>query len=86
MYFPAWYLGTFPDRRVILASYNADFAAEWGMKVRDLLEEVGEEFFGIRVRADRRAIDSTGGSSATTAGCRPAASAARSPAAAPTCS
>jgi predicted phage terminase large subunit-like protein len=60
MYFPAWYLGTFPDRRVILASYNAEFAAEWGMKVRDLLEQVGEEFFGIRVRADRRAIDNWG--------------------------
>jgi predicted phage terminase large subunit-like protein len=60
MYFPAWYLGTFPDRRVILASYNAEFAAEWGMKVRDLLEQVGEEFFGIRVRQDRRASDNWG--------------------------
>ena len=28
-YFPAWYLGTFPDHNVILASYEADFAAEW---------------------------------------------------------
>jgi predicted phage terminase large subunit-like protein len=66
MYFPAWYLGTFPDRRVILASYNADFAAEWGQKVRDLLEleqdgeRIGEKFFGIRVRQDRRASDNWG--------------------------
>lgn len=59
-WFPAWYLGTFPDRRVILASYNADFAAEWGQKVRDILESVGEEFFGIRVRQDRRASDNWG--------------------------
>src|SRR5438874_5591179 len=29
-YLPAWYLGTFPDRRVMLASYEADFAASWG--------------------------------------------------------
>lgn len=60
MWFPAWYLGTFPDRKVILASYNAEFAAEWGMKVRDLLEQVGEEFFGVKVRPDRRAIDNWG--------------------------
>jgi predicted phage terminase large subunit-like protein len=59
-YFPAWYLGTYPHRRVILASYNADFAAEWGQKVRDLLERVGEEYFGIKVRQDRRASDNWG--------------------------
>ena len=29
-YLPAWYLGTFPDRRVILTSYEADFAAPVG--------------------------------------------------------
>ena len=36
---PAWYLGMFPDRRVILTSYEADFAAQWGRRARDLLEE-----------------------------------------------
>jgi hypothetical protein len=29
-YLPAWYLGKYPDRRVILTSYEADFAAGWG--------------------------------------------------------
>lgn len=48
-YFPAWYLGIFPDRRIILASYEADFAATWGRKARDLLEEHGPSFFGIKV-------------------------------------
>lgn len=28
-YFPAWYIGVNPDQRVILASYEADFAATW---------------------------------------------------------
>jgi predicted phage terminase large subunit-like protein len=46
---PAWYLGTFPERRVMLASYEADFAAQWGMKARDLLEEHGPTLFGVRV-------------------------------------
>jgi hypothetical protein len=29
MFLPAWWLGTRPDDRVILASYEADFAASW---------------------------------------------------------
>lgn len=48
-YFPAWFLGNFPDKRIILASYEQDFAAEWGGKARDLLEEWGEEIFGVTV-------------------------------------
>jgi predicted phage terminase large subunit-like protein len=46
---PAWFLGTFPEKRVILASYEADFAGTWGMKARDLLEEHGEELYGVTV-------------------------------------
>jgi len=48
-YFPAWYIGTFPDKRIILASYEADFASTWGRKARDLLEEHGPSLFGIKV-------------------------------------
>ena len=48
-YFPAWYLGVFPDKRIILASYEADFAASWGRKARDLLEEYGPSLFGVTV-------------------------------------
>lgn len=49
-YFPAWFLGTFPDSRVILSSYEADFAAQWGRKARDLMEGWGREMFGLSVR------------------------------------
>jgi hypothetical protein len=48
-YFPAWFLGRYPDKRVILASYEADFAASWGRKVRDVLEGKGGELFGVGV-------------------------------------
>lgn len=48
-YLPAWYLGRFPDRRVMLASYEAHFAATWGRKARELLEQVGPEVFGVSV-------------------------------------
>ena len=56
-YFPAWYLGIFPDERIILTSYEADFAASWGRKARDTVEEFGGELFGIRVRQDSSAAN-----------------------------
>lgn len=48
-YFPAWYLGARPDNRVMLASYEADFAASWGRKVRNTLEEHGNRFYGLQI-------------------------------------
>lgn len=56
-YFPAWFLGTYPERRIILASYEADYAASWGRKARNLLEEWGPELFGVRVAQDSSAAD-----------------------------
>lgn len=56
-YFPAWFLGTFPDRRVILAGHEADFAMTWGRKVRDLLQEFGPSVFGVGVRRDSTAAN-----------------------------
>lgn len=46
---PPWYLGMFPDDRVILATYEADFASTWGRKGRDILREYGQAFYGVRV-------------------------------------
>jgi predicted phage terminase large subunit-like protein len=54
-FFPAWFLGLYPSKRVILTSYEADFAASWGRKVRDIIEEHGQEMFGIRIRDDSSA-------------------------------
>jgi hypothetical protein len=48
-YFPAWFLGRFPRKRVLLISYEASFAAKWGGKVRDILERHGQEVFGITI-------------------------------------
>jgi len=45
---PAWFIGTNPDKRVILAGHEADFAARWGRAARDILTEHGHEF-GVQV-------------------------------------
>jgi predicted phage terminase large subunit-like protein len=44
----------FPDKRVMLASYEAEFAASWGRKARDLIDEHGD-LYGVSVRSDARA-------------------------------
>lgn len=48
-YNAAWYLGTFPDDRVIMTGHNSSFAEYWGGKVRDLTEEHGPRLFGVQV-------------------------------------
>ena len=56
-YFPAWYVGRFPDRRIILTSYEADIAASWGRKARDVVDEFGEELFGVKLRPSSQAAN-----------------------------
>jgi predicted phage terminase large subunit-like protein len=59
-YLPAWYLGLWPDKRVMLASYESDFAASWGRKVREVIEDCGQECFGISVDPRSSAADRFG--------------------------
>ncbi len=54
-YFPAWYLARFPDHRIIWTSYEAEFAASWGGKARDVMAEYGPPLFGLGVREDATA-------------------------------
>ena len=35
---PIWYLSIFPDRKVMLASYETTFARSWGRKARDAFQ------------------------------------------------
>jgi predicted phage terminase large subunit-like protein len=54
-YTPAWFLGSFPHKSVGLASYEADFAATWGRRAREVLEEHGPQYFGVKVDPGSRA-------------------------------
>lgn len=51
-YFPAWYLGRYPNHNVILVSYSASFAVSWGRKVKSLINEFGDDYFGIKINPD----------------------------------
>ena len=54
-FFPAWYIGTHPDRRIILSSYESEFAAKWGAAAKELLAEHGQSIFGVRLHPDSQA-------------------------------
>ena len=45
---PAWYLGRYPERRVILASYDSDFAERFCRRNREKIREYGPRLFGDR--------------------------------------
>jgi len=49
-WFPVWFLENFQNKRVILASYEADFAAKWGEKARDIIAE-NQELLTVRFKA-----------------------------------
>lgn len=64
-YLPSWYQGVYPKKRTILSSYEATFAASWGRKTRNLLEQHGH-LLGVRVArspssADQWEIEGTEG-------------------------
>ena len=52
--FPAWYLGQYPDRKVIQASHTAELSKGFGRKVRDLVssDEYQTVFPGVRLKKD----------------------------------
>lgn len=44
---PSWYLGKWPDRRVIEVSYNETFAQKFGRRNREKIRQYGEQLFNI---------------------------------------
>lgn len=50
-YFPAWYLGVFPNRNVMMASATDELAMEFSTSARDILNEHGG-LFGVSLRRD----------------------------------
>ena len=58
---PSWYLGSKPERRVILASYGDDLARRQGRRTRQLLRSSEcTEIIQAQLEADSRAADEFG--------------------------
>ena len=51
--FPSYFLGKYPDKRVIEVSYNSAFAEKFGLANRTKIYEFGEDIFGIQVSQEK---------------------------------
>ena len=47
-YFPAWYLATHPQNKLILASYETSFAVSWGRKAKEVFDEYVPKIYGVK--------------------------------------
>ena len=45
-FFPVWYLATHPDKKLILCSYETNFAISWGRKARDVFDDCVRKYYG----------------------------------------
>jgi predicted phage terminase large subunit-like protein len=50
---PSWYLGRYPTKRVIMASYNDDFAQKFCRRNAEKLRQFGRSLFGVSLNIDR---------------------------------
>ena len=68
-WFPAWYLRLYPDRRIMLSSYEANYAAHWGEMAKISWRDMGPLFGGVsplmRERSDWWVIQGHGGGMVT---------------------
>lgn len=51
---PAWFLSMWPDKKVILSTYEANFAATWGRRVRNIIKQDGHRV-GVSLAEDATA-------------------------------
>lgn len=56
-WFPVWYMETFARNRIILTSYEAEFAAKWGGKARDTIAG-NQDQLGVRFKNKNPAMHS----------------------------
>jgi predicted phage terminase large subunit-like protein len=56
--FPAWFIGRNPDKQIITATYNGDFASDFGRDVRNIVDSQRyEHVFNVSLRNDSKAAN-----------------------------
>jgi len=51
---PSWYLGNYPDKRVIEVSYGDDLARKFGRRNKQKINEYGKKLYGIEIASETR--------------------------------
>lgn len=74
VFLPAWFLGMFPNLRVMFITYSDDYSVKYGRAVRTIMDRFGKEYFGVGVdrtaqsASDWQMQDSFGGMLSTGVG------------------
>jgi len=50
---PSFYLGKFPDRRIVALSYGDDLARKFGRRNKNKINEFGKQLFGIELKKEQ---------------------------------
>ena len=58
--FPSWFIGRYPDKRVIEVSYGSLLAEKFGRANRRKIEEFGKELFNIEISPENRSVTNWG--------------------------
>jgi predicted phage terminase large subunit-like protein len=56
IYFPAWFIGKYPNKKVLMVSHTTDLAVDFGRKVRNLIDNPAyrQIFPGVSLAADSK--------------------------------
>lgn len=54
-HFPAWCLGTYPEKKIILSSYNKETSTTFSRQVRDIMAEYSQSIFGVELKESSQA-------------------------------
>ena len=59
---PAWFLGKYPDKKIIMASHTADLAINFGRRVRNLVgsDAYKDVFPNVELQADSKSASRWG--------------------------
>ena len=58
-YFPAWYIGRNPNKKLLMVSHTTDLAVDFGRKVRNLIDspEYQQIFPNVKLAKDSKSAD-----------------------------
>lgn len=56
IFFPAWFIGHFPEKKIMMVSHTAELAVDFGRKVRNVVssEKYAEVFSGVSLSKDSK--------------------------------
>lgn len=57
VHFPAWYLGRHPNHRILTASYSMSLISKFSRQTRGIINQYGEELFGIRLSKESQSVE-----------------------------